>query len=97
MHTPLPARPISSREGKASPEANGPTDMGSGPGTSPAGGTLMSWGWVAGEKKVVPGNLARPARFPPGTSALGFPKFPTGTDSWLSRPYPQVPRVALRL
>src|SRR5204863_4783075 len=39
----------------------------------------------------------RPAWFPRGTSALGSPRFPAGTGSWLSHPYPQVLRVALRL
>src|SRR4029450_9173579 len=55
--------------------------------------------WQAGSlaRKVVPGNLKRPAWFPPGTSALGSPRFPAGTGSWLSHPYPQVLRVALRL
>jgi len=40
---------------------------------------------------------SRPAWFPRGTSALGSPRFPAGTGSWLSHPYPQVLRVALRL
>ena len=40
---------------------------------------------------------SRPAWFPRDTSALGIPRYPASTGSCASHPYPQVPRVALRL